>query len=128
MAAHPWEICRGGNSTHILLSVSDIHNGWCLLLAGSSTVRVEETVRMAVALYQACIPFHLSEAREIFNMVNGNDFIGIIPDTVFPRYCHSLFPDEDRVIDYMNLGYENTEAIIAAAHWYPPDRISVVRS
>ena len=128
MGAHPWEICRGGNSTHISLGVLDKDNDWSLLLAGSSVVRVEETVRMAVALQEAGIPFHLREAREILDMVGGNDFIGIVPDTVFPRYCHSLFPEEDRIIDFMNLGYENTEEIIAAAHWYPLDRISVVRS
>ena len=98
------------------------------MLDGSSVVRVEETVRMAVALHNASIPFHLREAQEIFDMVSGNDFIGIVPDTVFPRYCHSLFPEEDKIIDFMNLGYENTEEIIAAARWYPLDRISVARS
>ncbi|HER07965.1 MAG TPA: hypothetical protein ENO20_03550 [Bacteroides sp.] len=128
LGAHPWEICRGGNSTHITLGVSEMNNGWSLMLDGSSVVRVEETVRMAVALHNASIPFHLREAQEIFDMVSGNDFIGIVPDTVFPRYCHSLFPEEDKIIDFMNLGYENTEEIIAAARWYPLDRISVARS
>jgi hypothetical protein len=26
--------------------------------------------------------------------------------TYYPRYCHSLFPKEDRIIDFMNLGYD----------------------
>jgi hypothetical protein len=34
MGAHPWEICRGGNSTHISLQVADAPNGWKLYLAG----------------------------------------------------------------------------------------------
>jgi len=37
--AHPWEICRGGNSTHISLMVSGKGDDWILRLAGSSVVR-----------------------------------------------------------------------------------------
>lgn len=82
--SHPWEICRGGNSTHISL------------------------------------------AEEIFRMVTGSDYIGIVPDYHFPRYCHSLFPAEDRIIDFMNLGYEDTEDIIKYAYWYPVEKIEIV--
>ncbi|MGF1583810.1 MAG: hypothetical protein ACFCUM_00705 [Bacteroidales bacterium] len=77
MGAHPWEICRGGNSTHISLYVSEVDNKWEILLAGSSFVRVEETVRMAVALHENNIPFKLRDADEIVRMVTGNDYIGI---------------------------------------------------
>jgi len=52
------------------------------------------------------IPFQLSNAREIFNMVTGNDYIGIVPDYVTPRYCNSFFPPEDNIIDFMNLGFD----------------------
>jgi hypothetical protein len=41
--AHPWEICRGGNSTHISLMLSAREKDWTLSLAGSSVVRVAET-------------------------------------------------------------------------------------
>jgi hypothetical protein len=121
--AHPWEICRGGNSTHISFMVSDTREGWALWLAGSSVVRVEETVRMAVALYEKNIPVNLYQAEAILNMVTGKDFIGIVPDHVFPRYCHSFFPEEDRIIDFMNLGHEHREALIDNAFWYPLKRI-----
>jgi len=57
--------------------------------------------------------------EEILRMVTGSDYIGIVPDYHFPRYCHSLFPPEDRIIDFMNLGYEDTEDIIKYAYWYP---------
>jgi hypothetical protein len=68
---------------------------------------VEETVRMTVALHENNIPFKLRDADEIVRMVTGNDYIGIVPDTVFPRYCHRLFPEEDKIIDFMNLGYDD---------------------
>ncbi|MBL7111978.1 MAG: hypothetical protein ISS19_08565 [Bacteroidales bacterium] len=117
--AHPWEICRGGNSTHISLMVTESAGKWTLRLAGSSIVRVEETVKMAVALYRNNIPFILQEGEAILQMVTGNDYIGIVPDHIFPRYCHGLFPKQDKIIDFMNLGYENTEAIISNSYWYP---------
>ena len=125
--AHPWEICRGGNSTHISLYVLNKNGKWIFDLAGSSIVRVEETVRMAVAFYENKIPFELRDAVEIVRMVTGEDFIGIVPDTVFPRYCHSLFPDEDRIIDFMNLGSDKeiVPAVVEKAQWYPLERIEV---
>lgn len=126
--AHPWEICRGGNSTHISLFASKNNGQWAIRLAGSSIVRVEETARMAVALYQNNIPFELSDAEEIVRMLTGTDYIGIVPDNVFPRYCHPLFPREDRIIDFMNLGSgdEFVSKIIEKAFWYPLDEIEII--
>jgi len=127
MGAHPWEICRGGNSTHISLYVLKKDGKWIFGLAGSSIVRVEETVRMAVAFYENKIPFELRDADEIVRMVTGEDFIGIVPDTVFPRYCHSLFPEEDRIIDFMNLDSDKeiVPSVVGKAQWYPLERIEI---
>ena len=117
---HPWEICRGGNSTHISLYVERRNSKWRLYLAGSSVVRVNETVKFALAFYRNQIPFILGDAEEIYNMVCGTDYIGIVPQEYTPRYCHSLFEDDDeRIIDFMNLGWEETDKIIPAAEWYP---------
>jgi len=125
LGAHPWEICRGGNSTHISLYVSEVQGKWNITLAGSSVVRVEETVRKAVALFKNKIPFELRDGDEIVCMVTGADFIGIVPDPFLPRYCHSLFPKEDKIIDFMNLGFDNEiiPKIIEKAFWYPLDEI-----
>jgi hypothetical protein len=120
---HPWEICRGGNSTHISLYVFDAEGGWKLRLAGSSRGRVVETIKMALALYEKKAPFILDEAEEILRMIKGIDHIGIVPETLIPVYCHSLFPDKDRINYFMNLGYEKTEEIIKRAEWYPLEEI-----
>jgi len=127
--AHPWEICRGGNSTHISLYVLNKDGKWIFNLAGSSIVRVEETVRMAITLYENQIPFELRDADEIVRMVTGEDFIGIVPDTVFPRYCHSYFPKEDRIIDFMNLGSDKEifPAVVEKTEWFPLERIEIGR-
>jgi hypothetical protein len=80
---------------------------------------------MTVALHENNIPFKLRDADEIVRMVTGNDYIGIVPDTVFPRYCHRLFPGEDKIIDFMNLGYDDEiiEKLIPTIYWYPLDEI-----
>ena len=123
VGGHPWEICRGGNSTHISLYVIPVEKGWYLRLAGSSIGRVEETVKMAVALYGKNIPFVLHEAGAILRMVQGEDHIGIVPEPYLPVYCHSLFPPEDEIIDFMNLGWEKKEEIIKRSYWYPLKRL-----
>jgi hypothetical protein len=127
LGGHPWEICRGGNSTHISLYISDMQGKWKVRLAGSSIVRVEETVKMAVALYDNGVPFELSDAENILRMVTGNDYIGIVPEYIFPRYCHGLFPKEDQIIDFMNLGYDKdkTSKIVEKTYWYPLEWIAL---
>jgi hypothetical protein len=125
LGAHPWEICRGCNSTHISLFASYNENNWNLRLAGSSVVRVEETVKMAIALYDKDIPFILDKAEAILHMVTGNDYIGIVPDYIIPRYCHSFYPEEDGIIDFMHLDYEQNEIIIENAYWYPLEKIEI---
>jgi hypothetical protein len=46
---HPWEIYRGGNITHIDLGVIERREGWSVFLSGSSTTRMAETIRIALA-------------------------------------------------------------------------------
>ena len=120
---HPWEVYRGGNSTHISLYVDKQPNGWRLSLAGKSRERIAETVRFAKALYKHDIPFKLWDAKEILAMVSGTDYIGIVPEGVTPVYCHSYFPKEDCIIDFMNLPTENKDEVIETAYWYPVEEL-----
>lgn len=127
LGVHPWEISRGGNSTHISLHVSKQNHLWKLTLAGSSIGRVSETVRMAVALFNKNIPFILRDSEEIEKMVTGNDYIGIVPDNIIPRYCHGYFPSEEKIIDFMNLGHDNADDIKRKAYWYTLKRLEIIR-
>lgn len=49
------------------------------------------------------IPFKLWVAKEILAMVSGTDYIGIVPEKIIPVYCHSYFPKEGHILDFMNL-------------------------
>lgn len=124
---HPWEICRGGNSTHIALMVSKKPAGWQLYLAGSSRVRVVETARMAITLSENNIPFTLMDARELLQMLKGTDYWGIVPKGMTPKYCHSCFPDEDKIIDFIDPWHDENmaEVITKYATWYPLDRLEL---
>lgn len=120
---HPWEICRGGNSTHISLFLYLVEDGWGLRLAGSSRVRAVETVKMALALYRNSIHFVLEKAEDILRMIKGIDSIGIVPETIIPVYCHGSFPDEDKINYFMNLGFERIGEIIEKSYWYPIEQV-----
>jgi hypothetical protein len=124
---HPWEICRGGNSTHITLMVNKKPNGWQLYLAGSSRVRVVETARMAIALSEHDIPFVLEDDQALLQMLKGTDYFGIVPKDMTPKYCHSCFPDEDKIIDFINPWHDDevAEVITKYAAWYPLDRLEL---
>ena len=118
---HPWEVCRGGNSTHISLYAMHDETGWWLSLAGSSMVRSVETVTFFLALADHNVPVFLRDGAAVAAMITGADWIGIVPEGIFPRYCDSLFPGE-KILQYMNLPFEERDQIIHAAFWYPlPD-------
>ena len=115
---HPWEVCRGGNSTHISLYIRHDEKGWWLRLAGSSLSRSVETVKFYLALVDRDLPVFLTDGMELAAMLTGKDYIGIVPEGIIPRYCSSMFPEE-KILDFMNLPYEESEQIEKAAFWYP---------
>ena len=115
---HPWEILRGGNSTHVSLHVRHDDAGWWFTVDGASAGRSVESARIFLALVAAGLPADLSQAAVVATMLIGADDIGIVPDDVFPRYCQSHYPGES-VTDFMNLPREELAATIDRAYWYP---------
>ena len=94
---HPWEVCRGGNSTHVSLYVGlgRVAEGcYHLALAAKSYGRCVEAIK-----------FYLAR-------------VGIVPNEVMPFYCHSRFPGED-VDSFRHLNHENPDAEIALIEWQP---------
>ncbi len=125
---HPFEICRGGSSTHISLYPRKRETGWQLQLAGFSRARIAETARMALALHRGGAPLVIQDKEEMLRMLTGIDFIGIVPDDEHVGYNHSSFPREDRIFDFAHLW--EVEAVCGAVpdsiHWYPLDEIRPV--
>ncbi len=127
---HPWEICRGGNSTHISLYVMESGDGWQLRLAGFSTVRAVETAKMAVALFERDVPFTLEYKEEMLRMVTGEDLLGIVPGDIPLGYNHGSFPKQDRIHSFIHLDIieEVCEPVPDSITWYPLERLEPARS
>ena len=100
---HPWEIYRGGNTTHIDLGVTERHEGWSVFLRGSSTTRMAETIRIALALVQAGLPIEIHDAEKLMLRVLGMDNLGIIPEYLRNHRAAQYFDDADKVFDCVHL-------------------------
>lgn len=136
---HPWEVVRGGNSTHVDLFVChDQHsigwkvatgritqeeaeqhpNGYYFSISGKH--RTFETVSFYVALSKAGLPVILHDADAILARIEGTDYIGIVPHHVIPKYCEDMFPEKyGRVIDFMRVYDEEYEEFGDAIEWLP---------
>lgn len=118
MGGHPWEVCRGGNSTHISLYVQEDEKGYYYILSGKAYSRSIETIKFFLALYKENIPVVLNNGQDLARRLAGEDDIGIVPCSVIPWYCSRFFPDEN-ILDFINLPDESPDEIIKSAIWKP---------
>lgn len=108
---HPWEIKRGGNTTHINLSVRrppyGAKEGCIVELCGESFTRLAETVKMALALIDAGKPITIADPEGIRGRLLAQDNIGIVPETHSLHRANQRFPQHQNVYDvlhYRSLG------------------------
>ena len=120
---HPWEVCRGGNSTHVGLYVHHNENGYYLAVAGKSWSRSVEAIKFYNVLRDSGTAVYLYEAKGITDRLLGQDIIGIVPEHVIPVYCEQWFP-EMKILDFMNLPYENEpyEKMLEKIVWLPEEK------
>jgi hypothetical protein len=127
---HPWEIYRGGNSTHINLAVSkhEYREGWQVWLSAFSSSRLAETCRIALALDQANLPFILEHHESYLSRLLAQDYVGIVPEGDDLTYGWHRFPKEFSVADCMYFSWfrdpENkirypTRKIRQMVSWFP---------
>lgn len=122
---HPWEVCRGGNSTHVSLFIWKTENGFFFEVDGKSWTRSIEAIKFYLAIYNMGMPVRILDGKKLAARLTGEDKIGIVPEGIFPRYCHSHFPNED-LLDFMNLPYENREQIAEKCNWYEIPEVSLL--
>ncbi len=95
-SGHPWEIVRGGNTTHIsLYLVPTEDERFRLRLAGTATTRGAEVAKMALALHHAKVSFELADVDFHVLRAKGSDWIGIVPSAcgVGGTGAANLFPE-----------------------------------
>ena len=120
---HPWEVCRGGNSTHVGLYVHHNENGYYLAVAGKSWSRSIEAIKFYNVLRDSGTAVYLYEAKGITDRLLGQDIIGIVPEHVIPVYCEQWFP-RMKILDFMNLPYEDEpyEKMLEKIVWLPEEK------
>ena len=146
---HPWEVCRGGNSTHVDLFVRHDENGlewdhergdisdeiyekykadtgYYLSVGGLAWTRSVEAVNFFVAIRDAGMPVVLSSGDAILRRFKGEDNVGIVPWRLPTRYCEELFPDEFGVmLDFIHV-FEDYEKMKGMITWLPEDPAELV--
>ncbi len=142
---HPWEVIRGGNSTHLDLYVS--HDGHLLnhrIRTGKITKeeaealpcgfffmvmglhRPVEAVKFYIALSAAGLPVILRDAKEILARFEETDYIGIVPHNIIPKYCEGMFPAEyGKVVDFMHVYEEEIEEFGDQIIWLPMEQAEI---
>ncbi len=123
---HPWEVCRGGNSTHISLYPMCDKRGFFMLLDGDSWGRTIETVKFYLALKRKDIPVYLSKGENLVARLLETENVGIVPKGVMPAYCGNYFRDDDKVIDYMNLDREDIAKFGDKVRWYKEEAVTLI--
>jgi hypothetical protein len=105
---HPWEIKRGGNTTHIDLSVSRPSlyrkEGFKVELRGESVGRMVETIRMFLAIHEARIPISIADPEGVRKRLLAQDNIGIIPSYASLHRANQYFSRDEDVFDVMHYG------------------------
>ena len=108
---HPWEIKRGGNTTHINLTVRrpSYHQdkNFIVELQGDSMGRMVETMRMFLAIHKASLPISIRDPEGVRNRLLGQDSIGIVPNYTFLHRASQHFSkeqDDYDVLHYDDLG------------------------
>ncbi len=103
---HPWEIYRGGNSTHIDLAITSYgSDDFQIELNAFSTTRLVETCRIAIALKKAGLPFVLANRDSYLLRILEEDWIGILPSHAGIKYGYQQFPDTYNVADCIHLDW-----------------------
>jgi hypothetical protein len=103
---HPWEIKRGGNTTHIDLTVSrpSVYQkkGFKVELRGESISRMAETIRMFIAIHEAKLPISIANPEGVRKRLLAQDNIGIIPSYVSLHRAKQHFDKDKDVFDVMH--------------------------
>lgn len=110
---HPWEIYRGGNSTHIDLGVywksEGSVEGWCVFLDALASTRMVETIRIALALHKANLPFFWHERDILLGRLKRDCYIGIVPEDSAISYSWHNFPREPKIRDCIKYEWFRSE-------------------
>jgi len=127
---HPFEIKRGGNTTHINLSVTRPSlykkEGFKVELRGESISRMVETLKMFLAIQEAKLPITIANPENVRKRLLVLDNIGIVPSYDSLHRANQYYTKAQDVFDvlyYDDLG-RYKRRIIPFIAWEP---LSILR-
>lgn len=102
---HPWEIKRGGNTTHISLYVSrplyGFKEGFEICLCGESIGRLKETLCMFLGIHEEGLPITISSPEGTRKRLLAQDNIGIVPCFHSLHRANQSFYEHEDVYDVL---------------------------
>lgn len=102
---HPWEIKRGGNTTHLDLCVFRPHfdkkNGFKVELRGDSISRLKEAIQMFLGIHKASLPISIADPQGIRRRLLAQDNIGIIPSYESLHRANQHFAKDKHIYDVL---------------------------
>ncbi len=105
LGGHPFEIKRGGNTTHIDLNVTRPSlykkEGFKVELRGESIGRMVETMKMFLAIRQAKLPITIANPESVRKRLLAQDNIGIVPTYDSLHRANQRFREDQDVFDVM---------------------------
>jgi hypothetical protein len=103
---HPWEIKRGGNTTHIDLFVSRSRyrqdGPLTVSLHASAWTRLKETICMFLGIYDAGLPITITNPEGIRKRLLAQDNIGIIPCFDSLHRANQRYHEHESVYDVLH--------------------------
>lgn len=106
VGGHPWEIKRGGNTTHIDLSVSRpspyLKERFKVELRAESTGRLAETLCMFLAIHDVGLPISIAHPEAVRKRLLAHDNIGIVPSYASLHRANQHFRPPDDVFDVIH--------------------------
>lgn len=105
--AHPWEIYRGGDATHIELQVvrDELLGGIKVVLDAFSSTRLVECCRIALALEKSGFPFEMTHRESYHNRLLEQDWVGVVPEGRSLSYGWQELPSELGVADCVHFAW-----------------------
>lgn len=103
---HPWEIKRGGNTTHIDMYVTRPRykkEGFQIIIRAPALGRLAEALRMFLAIHAEGLPIMMDDAEGVRKRLLGQDNIGIIPEYQTLHRANQQFEKTKDVYDVMYL-------------------------
>lgn len=102
---HPWEIKRGGNTTHIDLSVSRPYyyekKGFIVTVGAHAISHLAEAIRMFLALHATGLPITIGDPDAIAKRLLVQDNIGIVPCYESLHRANQDYAEDQEVHDVM---------------------------